>query len=134
MTSEPEYEWVEVSPGRQRRVRKGEYEAPADQAAFFFKGDDLSKEDRASLERLIGRPVHDMAEARAAMAEKGLRFVEKGERNSQVRKELREWAAEAPDKRGPMPEAFRQRRNVERVDIRKLYEQVREGKIPGRRR
>lgn len=144
----PETVMVEVGPGRFRSIDKarldlayfdevqGErwkfYRAKAEDAIPAVACDekvnrnDLGLEDRRSLSRLIGVPIHDMAQAKKEMAEKGLRFIEKGERNSKARREAREWCAEPADKRGPMPEILEQRRNVPKLDIHEVYRRVRE--------
>ncbi|MCR4294763.1 MAG: hypothetical protein NUW21_04465 [Elusimicrobia bacterium] len=120
--------WVEVGPGRTRLVRKDRLDAGYKETAgvFYFRGDDLSKDDAKSLSIQVGKRVTTWSEAREAMAAKGLRFVEPGERNAKVRRELREWAAASPETRGPMPETVKQRRQVPQLDMKKLFREARE--------
>lgn len=122
--TERETVWVEVAPGRSRLVFKDTLERSG-QDAFYFKGSDLSKDEARRLTRMIGVPISNMVEAKAAMAERGLRFVEKGDAAEKARRGLREWVGSGPS-RGALPEELDPERYRPGRDIKEIYREVRE--------
>jgi len=65
----------------------------------------LSAAERESLSRFIGAPVEDAQHARRLMKEKGMRFLERGERSEEIIDATIDYAESGGEQRG---EAFRE--------------------------
>lgn len=103
----PKFVWVEVAPGRQRLVPADSLgKAPVEKVAgVFVVRNTLTAAERRSLSRLTGEKIQDMSHARRVMAEKGLRFVERGDAAYKTRQDLKDWheSSRDPARRGPAP-------------------------------
>lgn len=99
---------------------------------FMCVRETLTNREQDSFELLTGVRPHDRQDMHRIMVEKDLRFVDKGDKQDKLRRELSDWrrASKDPGRRGELPaKKLREKPydfSKDRVDMRQIRRKIEE--------